>query len=166
MLKLRHQGSQAGLMKSHRGSRSPSPSLVAQWPLPTSATLGSAVRAKGIDQEIRARLPVGSREGDASRLRPGTSSCVRRKQRRMTSEPPLRPSPRTLEGIEVLPCFRGRRRTSSRSLPASVTSGSRIVACIASGRAREVAPARRGSDLPRFRPPTIEDILDRDLPAI
>jgi hypothetical protein len=30
--------------------------LVAEWPLPASTTLGSSVRAKGIVQEIRARL--------------------------------------------------------------------------------------------------------------
>lgn len=32
-------------------------SVVAEWPLPPSATLGSALRLKGIEREIRARLP-------------------------------------------------------------------------------------------------------------
>ncbi|MBZ9742089.1 MULTISPECIES: hypothetical protein [unclassified Mesorhizobium] len=32
-------------------------SLVAEWPLPPSATLGSSMRLKGIEREIRARLP-------------------------------------------------------------------------------------------------------------
>ncbi|MFP3581679.1 hypothetical protein SB659_19155, partial [Arthrobacter sp. SIMBA_036] len=32
--------------------------LIKGWTLPTSATLGSAVRAKGILQEIQARLPT------------------------------------------------------------------------------------------------------------
>ncbi|MFA6157586.1 hypothetical protein [Mesorhizobium sp.] len=31
--------------------------LVAEWPLPPSATLGSAMRLKGIEREVRARLP-------------------------------------------------------------------------------------------------------------
>lgn len=37
--------------------------LVAEWPFPVQATLGSAVRAKGIEQELRARLPF-PRRGD------------------------------------------------------------------------------------------------------
>ena len=32
-------------------------SVVAEWPLPPSATLGSSLRLKGIEREIRARLP-------------------------------------------------------------------------------------------------------------
>lgn len=31
--------------------------MVAEWPLPPSATLGSSVRLKGIEREVRARLP-------------------------------------------------------------------------------------------------------------
>ncbi|WP_244571069.1 hypothetical protein [Mesorhizobium carmichaelinearum] len=36
---------------------STTPPLIAKWPLPPSATLGSAVRAKGIEREVRASLP-------------------------------------------------------------------------------------------------------------
>ncbi|MBZ9678668.1 hypothetical protein [Mesorhizobium sp. ES1-1] len=36
--------------------------LVAEWPLPPSATLGSAVRLKGIERELRARLPWAVRK--------------------------------------------------------------------------------------------------------
>ncbi|MBZ9905995.1 hypothetical protein LB557_08295 [Mesorhizobium sp. BR115XR7A] len=32
-------------------------SMVAEWPLPPSATLGSSLRLKGIEREVRARLP-------------------------------------------------------------------------------------------------------------
>lgn len=32
-------------------------SIVAEWPLPPSATLGSSMRLKGIEREVRARLP-------------------------------------------------------------------------------------------------------------
>jgi hypothetical protein len=42
-------------MKAKRGADE-GPSLVAEWPLPTSTTLGSAVRAKGIEREVRSRL--------------------------------------------------------------------------------------------------------------
>ncbi|RYE60129.1 MAG: hypothetical protein EOP20_03380 [Hyphomicrobiales bacterium] len=38
------------------------PVLVREWTLPTSATLGSSVRAKGILLEIRAQLPSASRK--------------------------------------------------------------------------------------------------------
>lgn len=34
----------------------------AEWPLPSSVTLGSAVRAKGIERELRRRLPWGMRK--------------------------------------------------------------------------------------------------------
>jgi hypothetical protein len=34
-----------------------SPALVAEWPLPSAATLGSSVRLKGIEREVRRRLP-------------------------------------------------------------------------------------------------------------
>ena len=38
------------------------PALVFEWPLPTAATLGSAVRAKGIMLEMRAKLPPALRK--------------------------------------------------------------------------------------------------------
>jgi hypothetical protein len=31
--------------------------LIVEWPLPPSVTLGSSVRTKGIERELRARLP-------------------------------------------------------------------------------------------------------------
>ncbi|WP_027052323.1 hypothetical protein [Mesorhizobium erdmanii] len=37
-------------------------SVVAEWPLPPSATLGSSLRLKGIEREIRARLPCAVRK--------------------------------------------------------------------------------------------------------
>lgn len=38
------------------------PAHIAQWPLPTTATLGSAVRTKGIMLEMRAKLPTTLRK--------------------------------------------------------------------------------------------------------
>lgn len=35
---------------------------LAEWPLPSTVTLGSSVRAKGIEREIRRRLPWSSRK--------------------------------------------------------------------------------------------------------
>jgi hypothetical protein len=43
-------------MPANRKPKLP-PHFVAHWPLPPAATLGSSVRAKGILQEIRARMP-------------------------------------------------------------------------------------------------------------
>src|SRR3954449_1204429 len=37
-------------------------SMVAEWPLPPSATLGSSLRLKGIEREVRARLPWTARK--------------------------------------------------------------------------------------------------------
>jgi len=39
-----------------------SPALVAEWQLPSAATLGSSVRLKGIEREIRSRLPWTTRK--------------------------------------------------------------------------------------------------------
>ncbi len=39
-----------------------SPALVAEWPLPSAATLGSSVRLKGIEREVRRRLPWTTRK--------------------------------------------------------------------------------------------------------
>lgn len=39
-----------------------SPALIAEWPLPSAATLGSSVRLKGIEREIRRRLPWTTRK--------------------------------------------------------------------------------------------------------
>lgn len=43
------------------------------WTLPSAATLGSSVRAKGILLELRARLPLVSRNNMKSEL--GSASC-------------------------------------------------------------------------------------------
>jgi hypothetical protein len=42
--------------------RTTAPALIAECPLPPSAALGSAVRAKGIERELRARLPWALRK--------------------------------------------------------------------------------------------------------
>ncbi|WID99284.1 hypothetical protein QO058_14190 [Bosea vestrisii] len=39
-----------------------SPSLIAEWPLSSSAILSSSVRLKGIEREIRRRLPWKTRK--------------------------------------------------------------------------------------------------------
>jgi hypothetical protein len=49
-------------MPKQKTNEGQGPELFKQWPLPPKATLGSAVRAKGILLEIRARLPMASRK--------------------------------------------------------------------------------------------------------
>jgi hypothetical protein len=50
-------------VRSHgKGDRQRGTGTIETWSLPTSVTLGSAVRAKGILQEIRARLPFAVRK--------------------------------------------------------------------------------------------------------
>ncbi|QKC79821.1 hypothetical protein [Mesorhizobium erdmanii] len=47
---------------SERAVSTAKASVVAEWPLPPSATLGSSLRLKGIEREIRARLPWAVRK--------------------------------------------------------------------------------------------------------
>jgi hypothetical protein len=51
-----------GRIASEKKSMSTSLPLIGEWPLPPSATLGSSVRAKGIEREVRARLPWAVRK--------------------------------------------------------------------------------------------------------
>ena len=51
------QDPQADFEYGFSGMTSASPPSVAEWPLPSSATLGSSVRMKGIERELRRRLP-------------------------------------------------------------------------------------------------------------
>lgn len=50
-------------MKTSKHVAETSAALVAEWPLPSAATLGSSVRLKGIEREVRRRLPWTSRKG-------------------------------------------------------------------------------------------------------
>jgi hypothetical protein len=46
----------------HKHAVEASPSLIAEWPLLSAATLGSSVRLKGIEREVRRRLPWKTRK--------------------------------------------------------------------------------------------------------
>jgi hypothetical protein len=142
-----------------------SPLVVAKWQLPSSATLGSSVRAKGIEREIRASLPWGVRkcvtaevgsielrmpEGDAEEVQAASALIAK-----------------TLEVVEVLPVL---PREAEDILTISSherhkwlkdgrlkSIGTRTVKL--RGRAKVVT-------FHVFDPRQIEDILDRDLPAV
>lgn len=80
---------------------SPSPQLIAEWPLSPSATLGSAVRSKGIEREVRARLPWAVRkhvkaETGRIALRMSRSEAEAFKAASASIS-------KTLEGVEALP---------------------------------------------------------------
>ncbi|MER8753451.1 hypothetical protein NKH57_30305 [Mesorhizobium sp. M1050] len=77
------------------------PSLVAEWTLPPSATLGSALRLKGIEREIRARLPWVVR----TFVKAETGRIVLRMVQSDTDAFDAASAiiSRTLEGIEALP---------------------------------------------------------------
>jgi hypothetical protein len=50
------------MMPSQKPASEATPGLIAEWPLPSAATLGSSVRLKGIEQQLRRRLPWTSRK--------------------------------------------------------------------------------------------------------
>jgi hypothetical protein len=87
-----------------RGSRqsvSTSLSLIAEWPLPPSATLGSSVRTKGIEREIRARLPWAVRK--YVKAETGRIALPMREDDAEEFEAASNKIAKILETIEVLP---------------------------------------------------------------
>ena len=142
-----------------------SPQLEAEWPLPPSATLGSSVRAKGIEREIRARLPWVSRKyvtAEAGRvvLRipqteaiwfEGATTAIAEVLGRIDALPVL---PREVEDILTI-SSRERLKWLADCRLRSI--GTRTVKL--RGRARAVT-------FHVFDPRQIEDVLDRDLPAV
>lgn len=142
-----------------------SPSLVAKWPLPPSATLGSAVRAKGIAQEIKARLPWTARE--CLVVETGGVMLAMAENEKREFEVASAVVARTLDGIEAHPV-----------LPREVED---ILAITSHERGKWIKDGRLKSAGTRtvklrgrakavtfhvFDPRHIEDVLDRDLPAI
>ena len=140
-------------------------SLVAEWSLPPSATLGSSVRAKGIEREIRARLPQVARKyvtAEAGRI------SLRMPQADMAAfEAASAKVSRTLEGIELLPVLPLEAEDilaiSSRERHKWIKDGR-----LHSIGTRTVKFRRRSRAVTFhvFDPRHIEDVLDRDLPAV
>jgi hypothetical protein len=146
-------------------STSRSRSLIAEWLLSPSATLGSSVRAKGLEREIRSRLPWAARKcitAEAGRI-------ALRKSENETDE--FRAASanvsKTLEGIETLPVLPREAEDilaiSSRERHKWVKDGR-----LRSFGTRTVKLRGRAEAVTFhvFDPRHIEDILDRDLPAI
>lgn len=144
----------------------PKPSdLVAQWPLPASATLGSSVRAKGIEREVRSKLrwpvrPAATVDAGQLVLRlsaaqaddfAASSASIEAVLAGLEELPVL---PRELEDILTITSHERHKWMKAGRL---VSIGTRTVKL--RGRSRAVT-------FHVFHPRHIEEILDRDLPAL
>ncbi|GLU29276.1 hypothetical protein [Brucella sp. NBRC 12950] len=134
--------------------------LTQTWQLPVTATLGSGVRAKGIFQEIRARVPVIVRK--AISLEAGTislslpvgsrdrfDSTVASIDRVLEKVTDLAVIPREVEDILAISTTERHKWLKDGRLP---SAGTRTVKL--RGRARKIT-------FHVFDPEVIEDILDR-----
>jgi len=91
----------SSMPKTKTKAQSDDPELIKEWSLPVEATLGSAVRVKGILQEIRSRLAPAVRKsldmqsGELTLVMPETSKTAFRATSSIVSE--------SLQGIADLP---------------------------------------------------------------
>ncbi|WP_206535308.1 hypothetical protein [Mesorhizobium sp. M7A.F.Ca.US.011.01.1.1] len=151
-----------------RGSRqsiSTSLSLIAEWPLQPSATLGSSVRTKGIEREIRARLPWAVRKYITAET--GRMTLRMREDDAEEFEAASNKLAKMLETIEVLPVL-----PSEAEDILAITSRERHK-WLKDGRLQSIGTRTvkmRGRSkavtFHVFDPKHIEDILDRDLPSL
>jgi hypothetical protein len=144
--------------KSERGKAS----VVAEWPLPPSATLGSAMRLKGIEREIRARLPWVVR--NFAKAETGRIVLRMLKTDVDAFEAASATISTTLEGIESLPVL---PREAEDILTISARERHKW---LRDGRMKSIGTRTvkmRGRSkavtFHVFDPRHIEDILDRDL---
>ncbi len=139
--------------------------LTAEWPFPVSAALGSAVRAAGIERELRARLPFPDRSHFV--LEDGRFVFRIRASETTRFEIASEILSDALEDIDTLPVLPGevedilsispRERLKWTKDGRLRSAGTRTVKL--RGRAKAVT-------FHVFDPRHIEDLLDRDLPAI
>ena len=143
----------------------PPTKLIEEWPLSPAATMGSAVRVKGILLEVRAQLPFAERrllhvEAGALVLRvpdddpddhQATAEAVTRKLAGIEDLPVI---PREVEDILSIKQAERHRWLKDGRLQ---SAGTRTVKL--RGRARKIT-------FHVFDPRHIEDVLDRDLPEV
>ncbi|QKC89516.1 hypothetical protein EB230_14675 [Mesorhizobium sp. NZP2234] len=147
---------------SEQGASTAKASVVAEWPLPPSATLGSSFRLKGIEREVRARLPWAVRT--FAKAETGRIILRMLKTDADAFQAASETISRTLEGIEalaVLPreaedilAISARERHKWLKDGRLKSIGTRTVKM--RGRSKAVT-------FHVFDPRHIEDILDRDL---
>lgn len=140
--------------------QSDGPELIKTWPLPPSVTLGSAVRAKGILQEVRARLSSAVRKSldleagtlilampELSRgIFRATSAAVTDMLPGLVNLPVI---PREIEDILAISTTERRRWLEDGRLPSAGTRTVRL-----NGRARQIT-------FHVFDPAVVMDVLDR-----
>jgi len=136
------------------------PELIREWSLPVAATLGSAVRVKGILQEIRSRLPSPVRKsldmqaGGLILVMPETSKIAFRATVSAISSAlegiaDLPVIPREIEDILTITASERKRWLEDGRLPSVGTRTVRL-----QGRARKIT-------FHVFDPRIVEDLLDR-----
>ena len=136
------------------------PELIREWSLPVAATLGSAVRVKGILQEIRSRLPTAVRKsldmqtGALTLTMPETARAAFRATASVISEALADISnlpiiPREIEDILTITASERKRWLEDGRLPSAGTRTVRL-----QGRARKIT-------FHVFDPRVVEDLLDR-----
>ncbi|XAZ21351.1 hypothetical protein LVY75_07355 (plasmid) [Sinorhizobium sp. B11] len=136
------------------------PELIREWSLPVAATLGSAVRVKGILQEIRSRLPTAVRKsldmqtGALTLTMPETARAAFRATASVISESLADISnlpiiPREIEDILTITASERKRWLEDGRLPSAGTRTVRL-----QGRARKIT-------FHVFDPRVVEDLLDR-----
>lgn len=136
------------------------PELIREWQLPAAVTLGSAVRVKGILQEIRSRLPSAVRKsldmqaGALILVMPETSKTTFRTISSSVSKAlediaDLPIIPREIEDILTIKSTERKRWLEDGRLPSSGTRTVRL-----QGRARKIT-------FHVFDPRVVEDLLDR-----
>ncbi len=141
-----------------------SPALTAQWPLPGAATLGSSVRLKGIEREVRRRLPWTLRKSVVATTGQIVLTLPEAEQDQFAAVSAT--IAKTLEGIEALPILPSEAEDILSISPRErqkwlkdgrlKSAGTRTVKL--RGRAKAVT-------FHVFEPRHIEDILDGDLPV-
>src|SRR3954468_14921923 len=144
---------------------SASTSLIAEWPLPASATLGSSVRAMGIEREIRAHLPRAVKKSVTTEV----GRIVLHMAEGQTDEfraasTKISKTLRTIEALPVLPreaedilTISSRERHKWLKDGRLKSIGTRTVKM--RGRSKSVT-------FHVFDPRHIEDVLDRDLATV
>ncbi|WP_342770064.1 hypothetical protein [Mesorhizobium loti] len=140
-------------------------SLIAEWPLQPAATLGPPVRTKGIERELRARLPWAVPK--YLKAETGRIALRMRDDAAHEFETASATISRMLEGIEALPVLPREAEDvltiSSRERHKWVKDGrlQSISTCTVKmrGRSKKVS-------FHVFDPRHIEDVLDRDLPTV
>ncbi|PZO00611.1 MAG: hypothetical protein DCF30_09285 [Hyphomicrobiales bacterium] len=142
-----------------------SPVLVAEWPLPSAATLGSSVRLKGIEREVRRSLPWTTRKGVVTM--PGVIMLRMAETEQAAFDAALVTIAKALVRIESLPILpseaedilsmSARERHKWLKDRRLKSAGTRTVKL--RGRAKAVT-------FHVFDPRHIEDVLDEDLPIV